>query len=301
MTVYPFIAAEKAQGHRVERACALLKVSRSAYYSWQSRRGCGSRRAEEDAALGKRVAAIHRMSRGTYGAPRVRAQLQREGVRCSKKRIARLMNSLGLAGRQKRQTKRTTEADPKARGRQQDLLQRAFAVQGREPNQAWVGDISYLRTWEGWSYLATVIDLASRRVVGFAVADHMKAELVCQAFRMAVGGRRPGPGLIFHSDRGSQYTSAAYRQLLEEHGVQQSFSRPRQCWDNAVAESFFATLKLELVYRQPLPTRQAARAAVFEYVEVFYNRQRLHSSLGYRSPAEYEDWCATTAAATRVA
>ncbi|MQB02453.1 MAG: IS3 family transposase, partial [Actinobacteria bacterium] len=156
------------------------------------------------------------------------------------------------------------------------------------PNQVWVGDISYLRTWEGWAYLATVIDLASRRVVGFAFAGHMRASLVCEALSMAVQARHPKAGLIFHSDRGSQYTSEAFTALLTRHGLRQSLSRPRQCWDNAVAESFFGTLKMELVYRQPWPTRMAARRAVFEFIEVFYNRQRLHSSLGYHSPAEYE-------------
>lgn len=286
MTVYPFIEAEKAAGRVVQRACALLKVSRAAYYSWRTK--APSAREQDDAALAARIGHIYQASRGTYGSPRIHAQLQREGRRCSRKRVARLMRKHGLVGRQQRQTKRTTMADA-AGLRPPDLLQRRFATDGLEPNQVWVGDISYLRTWEGWCYLATVIDLSSRRVVGFAVADHMRAELVCQALEMALASRQPGPGLIFHSDLGSQYTSQAFRELLSRWGIQQSCSRPRQCWDNAVAESFFATLKLELVYRQPLPTRAAARQAVFEYVEVFYNRQRLHSALGYRSPAEYEE------------
>jgi transposase InsO family protein len=238
--------------------------------------------------LAKRIAAIHHGSRGTYGAPRVLAQLRREGVRSSKKRIARLMANQGLIGRKKRRTKKTTEADPAATGVQLDLLTRAFAPASHSLDEVWVGDISYLRTWEGWCYLATVIDLASRRIVGFAVADHMRTELISDALTMALGLRQPSPGLIFHSDRGSQYTSKEYRALLAAHGIRQSLSRPRQCWDNAVAESFFSTLKLELVYRQPFPTKEAARAAVFDYVEVFYNRQRLHSSLGYLSPVEYE-------------
>src|SRR6185436_5558674 len=148
--------------------------------------------------------------------------------------------------------------------------------------------ITYIRTWEGWAYLATVIDLASRRVVGFALADHMRTSLVEEALTMALTSRRPGPGLIFHSDRGSQYTSTAFRALLERHQVRQSLSRVRQCWDNAVAESFFATLKTEPIYRQPLPTVAAARTAVFEYIEAFYNRKRLHSALGYQSPSAYE-------------
>lgn len=286
MTVYPFIEAEKAAGRKVQPACALLEVSRAAYYDWTTREP--SARERDDAALAERIRSIHKASRGTYGSPRVQAQLKREGRLCSRKRVARLMAAEGLSGCQRRQTKRTTMADA-ARERPPDLLQRRFATEGLAPNQVWVGDISYLRTWEGWCYLATVIDLASRRVVGFAVADHMRAELVCQALDMALASRQPEPGLIFHSDLGSQYTSQAFRELLARWGIRQSCSRPRQCWDNAVAESFFATLKLELVYRQPLPTRAAARQAVFEYVEIFYNRQRLHSALGYRSPAEYEE------------
>jgi transposase InsO family protein len=293
VTVYPFIEAEKATGHGVERACGLLEVSRSAYYCWRTRQP--SSRKQADQALAKRIGAIHRASRGTYGAPRVLAQLRREGMACSKKRVARLMASLGLTGRQKRKSKRTTAADPTAEGGP-DLVQRQFRA--GSPNQVWVGDISYLRTWEGWAYLATVIDLASRRVVGFAVADHMRASLVGAALEMAVTMRQPPAGLIFHSDRGSQYTSQAFQELLAKHQIRQSLSRPRQCWDNAVAESFFATLKVELVYRQPLPTRAAARHAVFEYVEVFYNRKRLHSSLGYRSPAEYEATLPATPAAS---
>jgi transposase InsO family protein len=178
MTVYPFIEAEKSAGQAVERACALMEVSRSAYYQWRDREE--SRRAREDEALAKRVAEIHRASRGTYGAPRVLAQLQTEGVQTSKKRVARLMKEQGLSGRQKRRSKRTTVPDPES-AEAPDLLQRQFSIDGMALNQIWVGDISYLRTWEGWAYLATVIDLASRRVVGFAVADHMRASLVCDA------------------------------------------------------------------------------------------------------------------------
>lgn len=288
MKAYPFIEAEKAAGQKVERACTLLSVSRAAYYSWRTNRP--SARVRADSALGKRILAVYKASRGTYGAPRVLAQLQREGVPCSKKRVARLMALLGLSGRQKRRSQRTTVADPAAVN-SPDLVRREFAIEGRPLNRTWVGDISYLRTWEGWSYLATVIDLASRRVVGFAVADHMRSSLVCDALEMAIGLRQPSPGLVFHSDRGSQYTSKTFRELLAREGISQSLSRPRQCWDNAVAESFFSTLKLELVYRRPLPTRAAARQAVFEYIEVFYNRQRLHSSLGYRCPVEYEQVC----------
>ena len=286
MSVYPFIAAEKVAAGNAARACALLSVSRSAYYQWSKH--TPSARADKDAQLGERIMGIHHESRGTYGAPRVHRQLRREGIRCGRKRVARLMGRCGLAGRSKRRFKTTTIADPAAETTATDRLRRAFTPASVALDRAWVGDITYLRTWEGWCYLATVIDLASRRVVGFAVADHMRASLVCDALKMALLARRPAAGLIFHSDRGSQYTSSVFRALLVSNGLVQSLSRPRQCWDNAVAESFFATLKTELVYRQSWPTRSAARLAVFEFIEVFYNRRRLHSSLGYCSPAEYE-------------
>lgn len=292
MSRYRFVAAEKVASQAVSKACALLAVSRSAYYQWSRR--TPSTKERQDVELGERIAGIHQESRGTYGSPRVHRQLRREGIACGKKRVARLMAVRGLAGRFKRRWQQTTIADPATMITATDRVQRAFRPDGLELNRVWVGDISYLRTWEGWCYLATVIDLASRRVVGFAIADHMRTSLVCeaclprQALRMATTTRRPAPGLIFHSDRGSQYTSHEFTQLLDAQGISQSLSRPRQCWDNAVAESFFATLKTELVYRQPRPTRTAARSAVFEFIEVFYNRRRLHSSLGYRSPAEYE-------------
>jgi putative transposase len=283
---YRFVAAEKLAARAVTPACAALEVSRSAYYEWSTQEI--SPRVQEDARLGERIARIHAESRGTYGSPRVQRQLAGEGTSCARKRVARLMAARGLAGRCRRRFKPTTIADPQARELAPDLLKRAFRPGGLAPNRAWVADITYLRTWEGWCYLATVIDLASRRVVGFALAEHMRASLVCEALEMALKARRPAPGLIFHSDRGSQYTSREFRQLLAASGLLQSLSRPRQCWDNAVAESFFATLKTELVYGQSWPTRVAARSAVFEYIEVFYNRRRLHSSLGYRTPAEYE-------------
>jgi transposase InsO family protein len=168
------------------------------------------------------------------------------------------------------------------------LVKRAFGPGTVEVDRIYLSDITYVWTWEGWLYLATVIDLASRRVVGWAMADHMRAELVCDALRMALDARRPEPGLIFHSDRGTQYTSAAFTDLLAEHEIVQSLSRPRQCWDNSVAESFFSSLKLELIDRQSWATRAQARRAIFEYIEGFYNRRRLHSSLGYLTPAEYE-------------
>jgi putative transposase len=286
MNVYPFIAAEKVRQGCVRRACTLLKVSRAAYYVWSA--GVPSARRLADEELLARITAAHKASRGTYGAPRITRALRTQGLRIGRKRVARLMASRGLTGRARRRTKRTTIADPLAAIRP-DLLQRDFVPSAHAIDTCWCGDISYVRTWEGWTYVATVIDLSSRRVVGLATADHLRASLPCEALAMALAQRRPAKGLIFHSDRGSQYTSAEFRGLLGRHELVQSLSRPGQCWDNAVAESFFSTLKEELLYRGAWPTRAAARRAIFEYVEVFYNRQRLHSSLGYLSPADYEE------------
>lgn len=205
---------------------------------------------------------------------------------CQSQRVARIMRQKALVGRCRRRWTTTTVSDPEAAA--VDLVRRVFGPDTVELDRIYVGDITYIWTWEGWAYLATVIDLGSRRVVGWAMADHMRAELVCDALRMAIDARQPKPGLIFHSDRGTQYTSGEFTDLLAEHGIVQSMSRPRQCWDNAVAEAWFAALKCELIDRRPWATRAQARRAVFEFIEVFYNRQRLHSSLGYLSPAEYE-------------
>jgi len=288
--MYPFIEAEQAGQRSVNRACAVMKVSRAAYYEW--RRQQPSRRAQEDQELTEKVRATFEGSRQTYGAPRVHQALRQAGTRCSRKRVARLMSEQNLQGRHRRRWKRTTVADPKAKITAEDLIGRQF--QPAELDVCWAGDITYVWTWEGWMYLATVIDLASRRVVGWAIADHMRAELVCAALRMAIAQRRPRPGLIFHSDRGSQYTSKQFTRLLARHGARQSLSRPRQVWDNAVVEAFYSTLKVELIHRHAWPTRMQARQAVFEFVEVFYNRQRLHSSLGYVTPDAYETCLVST-------
>lgn len=285
MKVYPFIAAEKPAARNVARTCALLSVSRTAYYQWSKH--LPSRRARRDAELLARIEVIHQESRGTYGAPRVHRQLHKEGQQSSRKRVARLMAEDGLVGRYRRQTRRTTIPGEVAH-EAGDLVRREFAPQAHAIDRVWVGDITYLRTAQGWAYLATVIDLASRRVVGFSVANHMHTSLIQDAMQKALTARQPGPGLIFHSDRGSQYTSAAFQQLLAQNQVRPSFSRPRQCWDNAVAESFFATLKSELIHRQSWSTTAEVRTAVFDYIEGFYNRWRLHSALGYHSPATYE-------------
>jgi len=287
VNVYPFIEAEKAEPEgNVAKACHLLEVSRSAYYQWSN--GTPSARELSDAELADKVVDIFTKSRCTYGAPRITTKLAEEGIGIGKKRVARLMVRRGLAGRAKRRFKKTTIADRSAEPRAIDLIGRVFGPGVREVDTAWCGDITYVRTWEGWLYLASVIDLESRRVVGFAMADHMRADLVCDALEMAIEQRRPAPGLIFHSDRGSQYTSGAFSKLLGAHRITQSLSRAGQCWDNAVAESWFSTLKEELIYRQAWPTRVQARRAIFEFIEVFYNRERLHSSLGNLTPVEYE-------------
>ena len=279
-----FVEAEKAQHRNVSKACELVEVSTSAFYDWHQHRP--SARALADEQLAERILAVFEASRGTYGWPRVHRALRDEGVCASRKRVARIMRQMGLIGRCRRRSTRTTISDPEIKAA--DLIKRAFGPGTVEVDRVYVSDITYIRTWEGWLYLATVIDLSSRRVVGWSMADHMRTELVADALGMAVAARRPGPGLIFHSDRGTQYTSTEFTDLLAEHQMVQSLSRPRQCWDNAVAESFFASLKEELIHRQSWATRAQARRAIVDYIEVFFNRRRLHSSLGFLSPAEYE-------------
>jgi len=208
----------------VNRTCALLSVSRSAYYGWSMHRP--SAHARRDDELRTRILTVHSESRGTYGAPRIHQRLRQDGIQTARKRVARMMAQDGLCGRQKRRFKKTTSADGEQTAPLSDLLKRGFAPAARKLNEAWVGDITYIRTWEGWAYLATVIDLASRRVVGFCVANHMRTSLIEEAMGMALKARRPAPGLIFHSDRGSQYTSSACRTLLSKHEVRQSLSPP---------------------------------------------------------------------------
>lgn len=287
MSVYPFIEAEEEEHRNVSKATELLEVSRSAYYVFTAH--TPSRREVCDAELTTLIKAIHTDSRYTYGSPRVHAELAEIGVACGRKRVARLMRREGLVGVSPRRYKTTTIADPEA-DPIVDLVKRAFGPGTIQLDTIYAGDITCIRTWEGWLYLATVIDLGSRRVVGWSMADHMRAELVCDALGMAIEHRPPG-ALIFHSDRGSQYTSDDFAKLCEDHGITQSMSRPGQCWDNAVSESWFAALKNELIYRNVWATRAEARRAIFEYIEVFYNRQRRHSSLHYLSPANYEATC----------
>ena len=284
MSVYPFIEAEKAGRRNVARACALLKVSRAAFY--QHLTG-PSQRAQADAELAGQIQAVHEESKGRYGAPRIHAELRRRGRRHGRKRVARLMRSAGLRGRAARRWKKTTIADPAAAARA-DRIRRDFTADASKLNSRWCGDITYIGTWEGWLYLATVIDIASRRVIGYAIADHLRTELVSDALANAVAGRDPDPGVIFHSDRGCQYTSAAFASMASDCDVTLSLGRTGQCWDNALSESFFASIKGELLDHQAWPTKTAARRAIVEYIG-WYNGARLHSTLGYRSPAEFEE------------
>jgi transposase InsO family protein len=281
---YPFIEAEKAGRRNVKRACALLKVSRAAFYSHLSG---PSRRERGDAGLTEEIQAVHGESKGRYGAPRIHAELRRRGRRHSRKRVARLMRAAGIAGKAPKRWKKTTIPDPAAAARA-DRIRRDFTADASKLNARWCGDITYIGTWEGWLYLATVIDIASRRVVGYALADHLRTELVADALANAVAARDPAPGVVFHSDRGCQYTSAAFAALASDCAVTLSHGRTGQCWDNALSESFFASLKGELTDTRPWPTRAAATRAVVEYIG-WYNGTRLHSTLGYRSPAEFEE------------
>jgi putative transposase len=285
VNVYPFIEAEKAQQRNVKRACELLKVSRAAYYA--ARRDRPSRRERDDAELAEQVKKVHEESKGRYGAPRVHAQLHDQGRRHSRKRVARIMRQAGLRGRAARRWKKTTIPDPAATARA-DRIRRDFTADASKVNTRWCGDITYIATWEGWLYLATVIDIASRRVVGYAMADHLRTELVSDALSNALAARDPEPGVVFHSDRGCQYTSAAYAALAGDCQVTLSAGRTGQCWDNALAESFFSSLKGELIDTRAWPTRAGARRAIVEYI-AWYNGTRLHSSLGYRSPAQFEN------------
>ena len=282
MNRFRFIAVEQAHSP-VVRLCRVLGVSPSGFYAWRRRRR-PSARAAANIALTECIRAAHTRSRGTYGAPRVHADLRASGQIAARKRVARLMREAGLVGCRPRPFRRTTSADPDASP--EDLVRRDFRAAA--PDRLWVADITYVRTAEGWLYLAAILDAWSRRVVGWALADHLRTDLPLAALTMALARRGPAPGLVHHSDRGSQYLAAAYADRLAASHLRQSVGRPGTCWDNAVAESFFATLKTELLHRHPWPTRQQAGTAIFEYVEAFYNRQRRHSTLGYLSPAEFE-------------
>jgi transposase InsO family protein len=279
---YRFIHAERAT-YPIVVLCRVLRVARSAYYAW-ARRGV-SARAQADEALAIQIAATHARSRRTYGAPRVHAELRAQGTRCARKRVARLMRAAGLVGCHRRRRTRTTVVDL-AHTPAPNLVARDFTASA--PDRLWLGDITYVPTSEGWLYLAVLVDAYSRRVIGWAMADHLRTELALDALRMALRARRPGAGLVHHTDRGSQYTAAVYQAALATRGLVCSMSRAGECLDNAMAESFFATLKAELVDARTWPTRATARTAIFEWIEVWYNRQRRHSALAYRAPVTHE-------------
>jgi putative transposase len=279
---FSFIATEKAC-YPVALMCRVLQVSRSGYYAWRKRPA--AERMRQDQRLTLEVAALHAQSRGRYGSPRVHAELHQRGQRIGRKRVARLMRTAGLHARERRRFRCTTDSKH-GMAIKGNLLARRFAMSA--PNAGWVSDITYLWTLQGWLYLAVVLDLFSRRVVGWSLSERLERGLALEALGMALKGRQPAGGMLHHSDRGSQYASQEYQQLLAAHGILSSMSRVGNCWDNAVAESFFATLKLELVYQTRWDTRAEARSAVFEYIELFYNRQRRHSALGYLCPSEFE-------------
>lgn len=279
---YAFLAAHQNQ-YRLGRMCRVLHVSRSGYYAWQARQV--GVRARANQALLAQIRELHEASRKTYGAPRIQAALRRAGIFCSRKRVARLMRQDRLSGRvRQRRVPHTTQRNPAAVPAP-NRLNREFS--SASPNRKWVADFTYIDTAEGWLYLACVLDLYSRQIVGWAMAEQMDAQFVQDAWQMAVLRRRPAQGLLHHSDQGSQYTSQLYQQALAAYDCQVSMSRVGNCYDNAAMESFFATLKAECAL-QPFATRAQARSAIFEYIEAWYNRVRLHSSLGYLSPREFE-------------
>lgn len=283
MRVYRLIAAEEAS-FPIRFMCRRLGVSASGFYAW--RRRPASARARADAALIVQITTIHAASRGIYGAPRVHAELaDAHTIHCGRKRVARLMRAAGLVGVCRRRGVRTTQRG-EAAAPAADLVQRNFSAAA--PNQLWVADITYVPTWQGFLYLAVVLDACSRRVVGWAMAAHMRAELVLDALEMALWNRQPDPGVIHHSDHGSQYTSLAFGQRCRRAGIVPSRGTVGDCYDNAMAESFFASLECELIDRSHWRTQSEARMAVFDYIEAFYNPRRRHSALGYLSPAQYE-------------
>jgi putative transposase len=267
--------------------CRLLGVSRSGFYAAERR--APSVRAQCDQNLRAIIGAIHETSRATYGSPRIHRELRAAGKPIGRNRVARLMRESGLRAKPNRRYRPTTTDSKHGYGVTENVLQRRFSVQETGGvNLAWCGDITYVRTREGWLYLAVLLDLGSRMVVGWAMRDSLEVDLSLDALRMALARRSPQKGLLHHTDRGVQYAALDYRELLAAHGITSSMSRRANCYDNAVAESFFATLRWELLNRHEWSTRAAVRSAIFEYIEIWYNRQRRHSSLGYLSPLQYE-------------
>ena len=282
MTAFRFVERERAS-FPVATMCRVLGVSPSGYWAWSKRPP--SERARSDAELTDAIRTIHVDSRGTYGMPRVHAELRDDGTRCSRKRVARLMHAAGLQGVHRRRSTRTTVRD-RGTAPAPDLVERVFSAS--RPDSLWVADITYVPTWQGFLYVAVVLDVFSRRIVGWSMAGHLRTELILGALDMAISRRRPGEGLVHHSDRGTQYTSIAFGRRCREAGIALSMGSTGDCFDNAMAESFFASLETELIDRSSWTTRADARLAVFDYIEAFYNPRRRHSALGYLSPAEFE-------------
>jgi putative transposase len=282
-TSFEIIEKEKDE-FPVSMMCGVLEVSRAGYYAWREREP--SERAKKNVELAAEIVDIHQDSRGTYGSPRVHVELRERGFEVSRKRVEKQMREQGLEGRRRPRYRKTTDSnhdEPIA----PNIVAREFTVD--EPDRVWVADITYIWTLQGWMYLAVVIDLFSRRVVGWSMADHMRVELVLSALAAGLGKRVPSAaGLVFHSDRGSQYAAKDYRAALEAAGITCSMSRRGNCWDNAVAESFFATLKTELVHDVLFSSRESAKTTIAEWIEIFYNGKRRHSTIDYRSPVEFE-------------
>ena len=283
MTKFAFVSAEQAN-HAVAALCRVLGVSVSGFYAWRQAIPIVQRRAEAETELREHIGRIFMARRRVYGSPRVHAELRREGRRHSRRRVARLMHAMGLSARHgRRPAPRTTDSrhdHPIAPNR----LERNFTAD--RSDQVWLADISYIPSDEGWLYLAAIKDMATREIVGWSMADHLRTGLCTDALVMALQRHPPAPGLIHHSDRGVQYAAEPYRVVLARHGIVQSMSRRGNCLDNAPMESVFASLKVEYIHQCRFRTREEAKAAVFDYIEIFYNRQRLHSAVGYRTPAE---------------
>lgn len=285
---YQFIR-ESHVPYGVSIPCRVLRVSRAGYYQWRKRMIAHPkdvpRRQRENAELVERLRALHAQYRGRYGSPRMTQALRREGFRCSRHRVARLMRQNGLRARSKRRYVLTTISEHRTAS--PNLLDRNFAT--TRPNRVWTSDITYIATRrESFLYVATVMDLCTRKIVGLAMRDDLSQQLVIDALQQALDRQQPEAGLLLHSDRGVQYGADAYRALLREHGMRQSMSRKGNCWDNAPMESFFKTMKVELVYPQQYHTHEEAKQGIFEYIEIFYNRQRMHSALNFLTPVAFE-------------
>jgi putative transposase len=272
--------------HPILLLCANLEVSPSGYYDWQKRRATPGPRALQNQTLVKQIKVIHAQSRKTYGSPRIVDTLRKQGVRHGRNRVARLMRAEGICGRQKGRYRVQTTDSNHDQPIAANLMAQAPAATA--PNQIWVGDITYIETQEGWLYLAAILDRYSRKIVGWSMSERLDTDLVLKAFDMALLHRQPTSKVLFHSDRGVQYASAAYRHALTQAGLVASMSRKGNCYDNATMESFWSTLKLELVYRCNFASRSQARSQIFDYIEGFYNRHRAHSALDYRSPVDFE-------------